>query len=399
MLVTPAAFPPSAGVHPSRIIFAHPCKRPCDIRYAREQGIDYTTFDTESELHKIAALHPGFKLVLRIRADDPDARVPLGLKYGCLPEEAAGLLATAQSLGLNVVGVSFHVGSACKNLAAYSGAIEKARMVRTASAPACACNAVLHLPPCDAVAGAAAAHHCLLLHHRLFSPFLARLPSSPQIFDTATAMGYEMELLDIGGGFTGHFDSHGNVMFGDIANAINSAIAAHFPPESGVRIISEPGRYFAETASTLLTPIYGQRDRVNKEGVPTKEYWLTDGLYGSFNCIIYDGQNPTYEVRAARAHLTCNSSCALRWLCTASSSVAGLLPCSAFEPACCARESCLRHLTRRPCPCPCRWCAPPSCPSSPTPPSTTAPCGAPPATAPTACTRTCRCRSCATATG
>jgi hypothetical protein len=23
------------GVHPSRIIFAHPCKRPCDIRYAK----------------------------------------------------------------------------------------------------------------------------------------------------------------------------------------------------------------------------------------------------------------------------------------------------------------------------------------------------------------------------
>ena len=42
----------------------------------------YTTFDTESELHKIAALNPDFKCVLRIRADDPDARVPLGLKVG-----------------------------------------------------------------------------------------------------------------------------------------------------------------------------------------------------------------------------------------------------------------------------------------------------------------------------
>lgn len=115
---------------PSKIIFAHPCKRPCDIRYAREHGIEHTTFDTESELHKIAALNPGFKLVLRIRADDPDARVPLGLKYGCLPEEAGHLLNVAQSLGLRVVGVSFHVGSGCKNLSTFTSAIGTARQVR-----------------------------------------------------------------------------------------------------------------------------------------------------------------------------------------------------------------------------------------------------------------------------
>lgn len=56
--------------------------------------------------------------------------MPLGLKYGANPEEAAGLLATAARLGLDVVGVSFHVGSACGNLAAYSAAIGKAREVR-----------------------------------------------------------------------------------------------------------------------------------------------------------------------------------------------------------------------------------------------------------------------------
>jgi ornithine decarboxylase len=127
------------GVSPSRIIFAHPCKRPCDIRYAREHGVGLTTFDTESELVKIANFFPGFKCVLRIRADDPEARVPLGLKYGANPEEAPKLLATAQRLGLDVVGVSFHVGSACKNLAAYSSAIEKAREV--GGSRCCCCDA------------------------------------------------------------------------------------------------------------------------------------------------------------------------------------------------------------------------------------------------------------------
>ena len=49
-------------------------------------------------------------------------------------EEAPKLLATAKALGLAVVGVSFHVGSACKNLATFSGAIESARMVRAGRA-------------------------------------------------------------------------------------------------------------------------------------------------------------------------------------------------------------------------------------------------------------------------
>jgi ornithine decarboxylase len=31
------------GVHPSRIIFAHPTKRASDIRYAREHNVQFTT--------------------------------------------------------------------------------------------------------------------------------------------------------------------------------------------------------------------------------------------------------------------------------------------------------------------------------------------------------------------
>jgi ornithine decarboxylase len=55
------------GVPASRIIFAHPCKRASDIRYAREHGIQYTTFDSESELTKLAAGYPSVGCVLRIR--------------------------------------------------------------------------------------------------------------------------------------------------------------------------------------------------------------------------------------------------------------------------------------------------------------------------------------------
>jgi ornithine decarboxylase len=109
-------------------------------------------------------------------------------------------------------------------------------------------------------------------------------------------MGHTMRLLDIGGGFSGRFDECGHVMFGDIARTINTAISVHFPVESGVRVIAEPGRYFAETSAALVVPVYGKRDRAAAAGGVHKDYWLTDGLYGSFNCILYDGQKPQPQV-------------------------------------------------------------------------------------------------------
>ena len=32
--------------------------------------------------------------------------------------------------------------------------------------------------------------------------------------------------------------------------------------------------------------------RPGESGAVHKDYWLTDGLYGSFNCILYDDQKP-----------------------------------------------------------------------------------------------------------
>ncbi|KIY94504.1 ornithine decarboxylase [Monoraphidium neglectum] len=60
------------GVPQDRVIFAHPCKRPADLRFAAGAGVQLTTFDTEGELGKVAAMYPGVGLVLRVRCDDPD---------------------------------------------------------------------------------------------------------------------------------------------------------------------------------------------------------------------------------------------------------------------------------------------------------------------------------------
>jgi hypothetical protein len=45
---------------------------------------------------------PLLRCILRIRADDPEARVPLGLKYGAELSEGPRLLKVAKDLGLQV---------------------------------------------------------------------------------------------------------------------------------------------------------------------------------------------------------------------------------------------------------------------------------------------------------
>jgi len=54
--------------------------------------VDLTTFDTVSELRKLAAGHPRTRALLRLRADDPAARCQLGNKYGAEPADVVPLL-------------------------------------------------------------------------------------------------------------------------------------------------------------------------------------------------------------------------------------------------------------------------------------------------------------------
>ena len=224
----------SMGVGPDRIIYAHCCKMPRDLAHAASVGIQLTTFDNEAELVKVAKLHPNVGLVLRIRADDQAARCNLGDKYGAEEDEIEPLLRAAKDLSLNVVGISFHVGSGARNPAAFPIAVGKAR---------------------DA-------------------------------FDLATAMGFSMRVLDLGGGYSGNLTE--GITMAKVAASLNAALDHHFPASSGVKIIAEPGRYFAEPCMTLHTRIFGKRVRERGAGVDSRYYWIADGVYGSMNCQIFD---------------------------------------------------------------------------------------------------------------
>lgn len=56
---------------------------------------------------------------------------------------------------------------------------------------------------------------------RNLSAYDAAIATARNVFDAGEALGHHMTLLDIGGGFSGRFDSHGHVMFGEIARTIN----------------------------------------------------------------------------------------------------------------------------------------------------------------------------------
>lgn len=230
------------GVDPSRIIYANPCKQPSHARFAAAQGVQLLVFDSESELDKLAACHPGSDLLIRIQVDDSKAQCVMSDKYGAPLAEVPRLLRHASELRLNVRGVSFHVGSGCYSADAFVNAVESAAHV-----------------------------------HRF-----------------AADMGVQMDILDIGGGFPGVDSSQ--LSFEAIARSLRHALSKHFPRSSGVSLMAEPGRFFAATSHTLAVNVIGKKYVTDPDGAPHTMYYVNDGLYGSLNCVVYDHANPEFRV-------------------------------------------------------------------------------------------------------
>jgi ornithine decarboxylase len=121
------------------------------------------------------------------------------------------------------------------------------------------------------------------------------LKDARDIFDRAEAMGFKMDLLDIGGGFPGTDPrAKGKLSFEDIAKSVRHVIDDMFPAH--VRVIAEPGRFFAESPYALAMAIHSKRKLLKTDGSTEHQYYTSDGKYGSFNCMIYDHAEPTVEV-------------------------------------------------------------------------------------------------------
>lgn len=222
------------GATGSDIIYANAVKAPSQLRYAATQAkVRRTTFDNADELHKIVECGAeGIELLLRIKTDDSMAVCSLSCKFGAALQLAEPLLAEAQELGLNVVGVAYHVGSG---------------------------------------GGTGAASH------------REALCDARAVFDLAREkFGLEMHVLDIGGGF----DSEAN-QFIEVAREINAQID-RFPPN--VEVIAEPGRFMVAPVMTLAACVIGVRHAGSAE--EKDMVYITDGVYGNLNSILYDHQEP-----------------------------------------------------------------------------------------------------------
>ncbi|XP_049417539.1 ornithine decarboxylase-like [Epinephelus fuscoguttatus] len=247
----------SLGVTPDKIIYAHTTKPLSHIKYACDHGVDMMTFDSEDELLKISLCHAKAKLVLRIAVDDSKSLLRLNSKFGARLVSVRKLLERARELGLEVIGVSFHVGSGCTGSLAFKQAIADAR----------------------------------------------------RVFDIANLLGFQMTLLDIGGGFPGRDDFQ--VKFEEFPEVINGALDEFFPPDSGVQIIAEPGRYYVESAFTLAANVIAKRvilddtDEHAEENRPDRMmmYYINDGVYGSLNCLINDAAHTKVEPYLQRVNI------------------------------------------------------------------------------------------------
>jgi ornithine decarboxylase len=208
------------------------------------------SFDNEAELHKIAAVYAEAKLLLRIVCEDSMAQCPMSLKFGAQHRDCAALLSVARDVGLDVVGISFHVGSGCKDPTSF----EKA------------------------------------------------LSDAGEIFALATSLGFSMKLLDIGGGFPGA-RADNSVDFKDIAKVISDQLKRQFSADRfpDLRIIAEPGRFFASSCASLLTKVFAKSEvHEDDQGESSFRYYVNDGLYGSFNCVLYDHASVMPEICSSK---------------------------------------------------------------------------------------------------
>ncbi|CAG2165841.1 unnamed protein product, partial [Oppiella nova] len=172
------------GVSPDRIIYAHPVKARSHIAYAAQVGVKEMTFDNEDELHKVQKLHPGADMVLRIAVNtEKYSKLPLTKKFGANLQQVRHLLLVARKLGVNL----------CQLGEAYTKAI------------------------CDA----------------------------KYVFDQGKELGFNMHLLDIGGGFSGTITAL-NKTPDQMARIVHNALELYFPANTTINltIISEFGRYY-----------------------------------------------------------------------------------------------------------------------------------------------------------
>jgi ornithine decarboxylase len=247
-----------AGFSPERMLHTHPCKTASNLLGCYEAGLRWFVYDNVLEAEKIAHHTPDVNLLLRLAVTASSSVINLSAKFGAPIESALEMLQAACRLRLNVRGFSFHVGSQCLDPTDYCEALQRIR----------------------------------------------------RVWDDAAAMGFQLEVLDIGGGFPAPYRENAPSIH-SFCQTVHGGIQSAFG-DLPIRIIAEPGRGLCAESTTLITQVIGKNNRWNMPW-----YFIDDGLYGSFSgkvfdhCdfpILYEGQGTRELSSCIVAGPTCDSS-------------------------------------------------------------------------------------------
>ncbi len=217
-----------------KIIFSNTIKDRETLRKIKKYK-PLVTYDNIDELKKIKDHCSTAGLVLRLKVPDIGSQVEMSSKFGAEPSEAYDLLHRAAGMGLDIEGLSFHVGSQCTNFDNYTAALE----------------------------------------------------ISSEIFHEARLKGHNLKLLDIGGGFPVPYDAQ-VPRIEKLADVLNAEFKRLFPDD--IEILAEPGRFMVATAAMLVTEIIGKARRDGKIF-----YHINDGVYHTFSGVVYDHWIPNFH--------------------------------------------------------------------------------------------------------
>lgn len=213
-----------------KVIYANPCKPNRDLKTATKYGSPTTVVDSFEEIEKLKMYGYTGKSLIRILVEDRSSLMPFSRKFGIHPKNVKDLSLFAKSQGIEIDGISFHVGSGCYEKHQYKAAIESA-------------------------------HSCIA---------------------TIREVGFGPSIVDIGGGFTKKDHT-----FQDTASVIRASLVK----DGSLRYIAEPGRYFSESAFDLFVQVIGKKPSSDGNGW---RYTIDESLYGQFSCIPFDQKIPTW---------------------------------------------------------------------------------------------------------
>jgi ornithine decarboxylase len=225
------------GVPAAEVFYSNPMKPREAIAYAASRGVEWYVVDSLDEMKRIFEVKPDAKQYLRIAAPNIGSDWPLSGKFGAGVADAREIVSQAAKLGVDLGGVTFHVGSQCRNPENWRVALEKAKT----------------------------------------------------LFDVMAKAGLNPRVLNIGGGFpVRHVKPIPSIEM--IGAVVNEGLKA-FPED--VQVIAEPGRYLVSDAGYFVCRVIGTASRAGKRWM----HWDA-GLFGG---VIESTEGLRYRVRTDRS--------------------------------------------------------------------------------------------------